>query len=152
VTAELNHIIVTASDKRRSAAFLAGILGLEVGPPVARFAPLTLANGVTLDYMDLADGPPRGVPGGEQLVTPGHYAFLVPDDVFDAALERIRAGGVAFHAEPSGGGLGSTYRSPRGGRGVYFPDPDGHLMELLTVDLDGRTAQSSEDHPSPGNL
>jgi catechol 2,3-dioxygenase-like lactoylglutathione lyase family enzyme len=111
VTVELNHTIIAARDKQQSAAFLAGILGLEVGPPVARFASLALSNSVTLDYMDLADGPPRGKVNGEQAFLPGHYAFLVSDDVFDAALDRIKRAGVAFHAEPSGGRPAEIYRS-----------------------------------------
>ncbi|HTT89364.1 MAG TPA: hypothetical protein VMF65_07385 [Acidimicrobiales bacterium] len=57
VTVELNHTIIAARDKQQSAAFLAGILGLEVGPPVARFASLALSNSVTLDYVDLAHWP-----------------------------------------------------------------------------------------------
>ncbi|HTW10759.1 MAG TPA: VOC family protein [Acidimicrobiales bacterium] len=144
MTVELNHTIVAARDKQQSAAFLAGILGLEVGPPVARFASLALSNSVTLDYMDLAHGPPRGIAKREQAFLPGHYAFLVSDDVFDAALDRIKATGIAFHAEPSGGRPGEIYRSGSGGKGVYFPDPDGHLMELLTADLSGRTAEGSD--------
>ncbi len=128
MTVELNHTIVPVRDKHASAAFLAGILGLTPSEPVARFAPLALANGVSLDYMNLADNPPS------------HYAFLVGEDTFDAAFTRITAAGLGYHAEPNGDRPGQIYHSRTGGRGVYFPDPDGHLMELLTRDLSGRTA------------
>lgn len=122
MTVELNHTIVPGRDKHASAAFLAGILGVPTSPPFARFAPIALANGVTLDYMDLGDKPPR------------HYAFLVSDDTFDAAFERITAAGIPYHAEPNGERPGELYHPRWGGRGFYFPDPDGHLMELLTRD------------------
>lgn len=148
MTVELNHTIIPARDKQVSAAFLADILGLELGPRVARFVSLPLANGVTLDYMDIADGPPRGIVTDEQAFSPGHYAFLVSEDVFDAAMERIKAARVAFHAEPGGSRPGEIYHSS-GARGVYFPDPDGHLMELLTADLSGRTAEPN-DLEGPG--
>ncbi len=131
MTVELNHTIVPARDKWASARFLAGILGIPTGVPVARFAPVPLGNGVTLDYMDLADGPPDGVQRAEQAFIPGHYAFLVPDEVFDAALARLAIAGVAYHAGPDGSGASQLYQS-QGGRGLYFRDPDAHLMELFT--------------------
>jgi len=123
---QLNHTIVPARDKHASAEFLAGILGIPTSPDVARFAPVTISNGVTLDYMNLADKPPQ------------HYAFLVSEDTFDAVFARITAAGLRYHADPNGDLPGEIYHSRTGGRGVYFPDPDGHLMEILTRDLTGR--------------
>jgi len=119
MSVELNHIIVPVKDKKASAEFLAGILGLEVGPQWGPFIPLRLSNGVTLDFDDWPDVPPQ------------HYAFLLGDAEFDAAFARIRAAGIAFYAEPSRTGRGeiNTYY---GGRGVYFDDPAGHLLELIT--------------------
>jgi catechol 2,3-dioxygenase-like lactoylglutathione lyase family enzyme len=116
---ELNHTIVTARDNRASAEFLAGILGLTVGEPVGPFVPVELANGVTLDFMN-------------RDVSPQHYAFLVSEEEFDAALARLRAAGVQtfadpFHEEPD------RINTECGGRGVYFDDPAGHAMEILTV-------------------
>jgi catechol 2,3-dioxygenase-like lactoylglutathione lyase family enzyme len=124
---QLNHTIVPARDKHASAEFLAGILGIPTSPDVARFAPVTISNGVTLDYMNLADKPPQ------------HYAFLASEDTFDAVFARITAAGLRYHADPNGDLPGEVYHSRTGGRGVYFPDPDGHLMEILTRDLTGRT-------------
>jgi catechol 2,3-dioxygenase-like lactoylglutathione lyase family enzyme len=123
---ELNHTIVPARDKHASAEFLAGILGIPTSPDVARFAPVTLSNGITLDYMNLADNPMQ------------HYAFLVSEDTFDAIFARITAAGLRYHAEPNGDLPGEIYHNRTGGRGVYFPDPDRHLMEILTRDLTGR--------------
>lgn len=131
MTAQLNHTIVYVRDKQVSANFLADILGTATSPPVARFLPVALDNGVALDYMNAADM-------GLTEPTPQHYALLVSQDTFDAAFARIVAAGLPYHGEPNGDRPGETYVSRHGGRGVYFPDPDGHLMELLTRDLAGR--------------
>jgi catechol 2,3-dioxygenase-like lactoylglutathione lyase family enzyme len=119
---ELNHTIVAARDPQASAQFLAGILGLQVDPPLAHFTPITLANQVTLDYDQSPDS-----------IQSCHYAFLATDEEFDAAFARIQDAGIAFFADPACRKAGQTYhRDSDGGRGVYFRDPDGHLMEILT--------------------
>ena len=116
---ELNHIIVHAKDKWTSAEFLAGILGLRAGPPWAHFVPVVVSNGVTLDYCDSED------------VRPTHYAFLVSDAEFDAALDRLRSAGIEIYSEHDRTGPGEFNRF-YGGRGVYFDDPNGHVLELIT--------------------
>jgi catechol 2,3-dioxygenase-like lactoylglutathione lyase family enzyme len=116
---ELNHTIVPAHDPKASAQFLAGILGLPIDPPVARFTPITLANRATLDYLQSGEFDSH------------HYAFLVSEEEFDAAFARISGGGITFFADPACQQPGQIYRS-RGRRGTYFRDPDGHLMEILT--------------------
>lgn len=118
---ELNHTIVAARDPQASAKFLAGILGLEVDPPLSHFTPVTLANGVTLDYDQSGDA-----------IQSCHYAFLTGDGEFDAAFGRIQDAGIEFFADPACQKAGQIYRRADGGRGVYFRDPDGHLMEILT--------------------
>ncbi|MEA5361142.1 VOC family protein [Amycolatopsis sp., V23-08] len=120
MSVELNHTIVWATDREASAEFLAGILGLPVGPVDGPFRPLPVANGVTLDFAT-AEGKVHGQ----------HYAFLVGDREFDAALSRLRVAGVAFWADPFHRMPGEINHEA-GGRGVYFADPDGHNMELLT--------------------
>jgi catechol 2,3-dioxygenase-like lactoylglutathione lyase family enzyme len=119
MTVELNHTIVPARDKGRSAEFLAAVLGLEVGRPWGPFAPVVVGNGVTLDFVDAGDFEEH------------HYAFLVGDDDFGPILERIRARGVGWYADPGRRQAGAVNRH-YGGRGVYFDDPDHHLMEVLT--------------------
>jgi catechol 2,3-dioxygenase-like lactoylglutathione lyase family enzyme len=119
MSVELNHTIVCVTDREKSAEFLAGILGLRTGPVTGPFVPIALANGVTLDYL------------GVDRVTSQHYAFLVGDEDFDAALARIRAAGFAYWADPFHERPGEV-NTVNGGRGVYFEDPDGHNMELLT--------------------
>jgi catechol 2,3-dioxygenase-like lactoylglutathione lyase family enzyme len=116
---ELNHIIVPAREKWTSARFLAAILGLEVGPQWGPFAPLRTTNGVTIDFVDAANFETH------------HCAFLVNEQEFDAALERLRAEGVAFYSDfmrRKSGEINHLY----GGRGVYFDGPDGHLFEIIT--------------------
>lgn len=119
MTVELNHMIVPARDKWASARFLAAILDVPVGPPWGPFVPLKLGNGVTLDFAEWQDFRPQ------------HCAFLVSDDVFDAALAHFGSNGVAIYADPARrrrGEINHLY----GGRGVYFDDPNGHLFELIT--------------------
>ncbi|MEU2180140.1 VOC family protein [Streptomyces thermolilacinus] len=121
MTADLNHTVVHASDKQASAEFLAGILGLEVGAPFGPFIPVDTGNGVTLDFYDSAEGP----------VAPQHYAFLVPDEEFDTMIDRLKAAGVTYYADPHHTEPGQVNRL-FGGRGAYFDDPDGHNMEIIT--------------------
>jgi catechol 2,3-dioxygenase-like lactoylglutathione lyase family enzyme len=117
---ELNHTIVPARDKHASAAFLADILGLPVGDEAPPFVPVRLANGVTLDFMT------------SSAVTSQHYAFLLDDTSWDAAYQRLLDRGVQTWADPDHHQPGGV--NPRwGGRGVYFPDPDGHNLEIMTA-------------------
>jgi catechol 2,3-dioxygenase-like lactoylglutathione lyase family enzyme/biotin operon repressor len=120
VSIELNHTIVACRDQERSAAFLTGILGL---PPATRFSHFHVVqadNGVSLDFSQTT---------GE--IRTQHYAFLVGEDEFDAAFGRIREQGLTYWADP-----GRTRRDEVNdrddGRGLYFENPDGHLLEILT--------------------
>ena len=119
MTVELNHTIIPAKDKWVSAKFLADILNLEAGPEWGHFVPVRTANGVTLEFDNRDD------------FRTMHFAFLVSEAEFDAAMTRIREGGVRFYATPRRerpGEINHRY----GGRGVYFDDPNGHLMEIIT--------------------
>ncbi|GHB18593.1 catechol 2,3-dioxygenase-like lactoylglutathione lyase family enzyme [Streptomyces umbrinus] len=120
MTVELNHTIVAAHDKKTSARFLAGILGLEVSPQYGPFIPVRIPNGVTLDYMD-ATGP----------IPPQHYAFLVSEDDFDTIFARIRDAGLTYWADPFHRHV-DEINTNDGGRGTYFDDPNGHNLEILT--------------------
>ncbi len=120
MTAQLNHTIVYASDRAKSARFLAGILGL---PPPVRFGPfevVELDNGVSLDFAT-ADG----------LIQPQHYAFLMSEADFDVVFGRIREQGLQYWADPTRRRPGEINHNDAG-RGVYFPDPDGHYLEVIT--------------------
>ena len=115
----LNHIIIPANDKDASAAFLADILGVEAGRQWGPFRPVQTSNGVTLDFVDSTD------------VRTQHYAFLVDDAEFDAGFTKLKARGVSYFADPHRQHPGEINHH-WGGRGVYFEDPNGHLLELIT--------------------
>ena len=119
MTVQLNHTIVPAHDKHASAQFIADILGIEVAGEFDPFVQVQLANDVTLDYMNSTS------------FSSQHFAFLVDDEVFDAAYARLRARGVQTWADPDHHEPDSI-NTRWGGRGVYFPDPAGHNMEILT--------------------
>ena len=117
---ELNHIIVWCRDNHRSSAFMARILGRPDPVPFMHFMVVALDNGVSLDFMQK-----------EGKVSPQHYAFLISEDDFDAAFARIGAEGIEYWADPGRAHPGEINHHD-GGRGVYFPDPDDHLLELIT--------------------
>ncbi|MGH6706457.1 MAG: VOC family protein [Sphingomicrobium sp.] len=118
--AELNHTIVWCSDKHRSADFLTAILGLPQARAFFHFLVVDLKNGVSLDYYQ-KEGP----------VAQQHYAFLVSDEEFDAGFNWIKSEGLTFWADPARTMPGEINHH-FGGRGVYFFDPDEHLLELIT--------------------
>ncbi len=121
MTIQLNHTIVNSRDKAAASGFLATLFGL---PPAVPFGPHFLAvkiGGVTLDFCDTGDDP----------LQVQHYAFLVGEDDFDAIFGRIQARGLKYWADPGRTRQGQINRHD-GGRGVYFEDPSGHLLEIIT--------------------
>jgi catechol 2,3-dioxygenase-like lactoylglutathione lyase family enzyme len=120
VAVQLNHTIVSSRDKRRSATFLAEILGLPSPTPYGPFLVVELDNGASLDFDD-TDGQ----------IERQHYAFLIGEDDFDQIFGRIRDRGIEHWADPFQRRPGEINHND-GGRGVYFADPDGHLLEVIT--------------------
>jgi catechol 2,3-dioxygenase-like lactoylglutathione lyase family enzyme len=117
---ELNHTIVPAHDKEASAKFLAQILDLPYEGNLSHFAIVRVNDGLTLDY-DHADH-----------FDWHHYAFKVDDDRFDQIFERIEARKIAYGSGPTTpDDMKINHR--RGGRGFYFLDPNGHMMEVFTA-------------------
>jgi len=117
---QLNHTIVSAHVKQASADFLAGILGLSTPAPFGPFVMVQTDNEVTLDFVDSA---------GE--IVPQHYAFLVGDGEFEEIFGRIREREISYWADPYHREPGEI-NTRDGGRGLYFDDPDGHNLEILT--------------------
>jgi catechol 2,3-dioxygenase-like lactoylglutathione lyase family enzyme len=117
---KLNHTIVPARDKNFSAAFLTEILGLRAPTPFGPFMTVELDNEVTLDFVDST---------GQILMR--HFAFLVSEREFDEILARVRERGLGYWADPYKG-RPNEINTADGGRGVYFDDPDGHKLEILT--------------------
>ena len=122
MSVELNHTIVWCRDKQRSSAFLARILGRLAPTPFSHFMVVELDNGVSLDFMEKE---------GDGAVALQHYAFLIGEEDFDAAFARIRADGLSYWADPARSRANEINRHD-GGRGLYFTDPDGHLLEIIT--------------------
>ncbi len=120
MTVQLNHTIVSTHDKEKSATFLAAILGLPDPTRYGPFLGVQADNGVTLDFMDTSDD-----------ITPQHYAFLISEAEFDEIFGRIQERGLPYWADP-GRTRPSQINHGDGGRGVYFQDPDGHLLEIIT--------------------
>ncbi|MEZ5652944.1 MAG: VOC family protein [Burkholderiaceae bacterium] len=120
MAAILNHTIVWCRDAGVSAGFLAEMLDLEPAERFFQFHVVTLGNGVSLDFMS-KEGP----------VSIQHYAFLVDEPQFDKTLARIRAREIPHWADPARSRAGQI-NTHWGGRGVYFTDPDGHLLEIIT--------------------
>ena len=125
MTAMLNHTIVHARDKEATARHLTTVLGLPPHTTFGPFAVVQLANGVSLDVAD-----DHGTPH------PQHYAFLVDDDEFDAIHGRIQDRGLEWWADPFHRRPGEVNHDD-GGRGLYWNDPNGHSLEIITVPYGG---------------
>jgi catechol 2,3-dioxygenase-like lactoylglutathione lyase family enzyme len=120
MSVRLNHTIVWCRDKRRSATFLAEVLGRPTPTRFGPFLVVELDNGVSLDFHET-----------EGEIAPQHYAFLIGEDDFDDIFGRIRQRGLEYWADPGRSRRGEINRND-GGRGVYFEDPDGHFLEVIT--------------------
>jgi catechol 2,3-dioxygenase-like lactoylglutathione lyase family enzyme len=96
------------------------MLGLSAPTRWGPFEVVRTANDANIDFMDV---------DGE--ITPQHYAFLVDDAEFDEILGRVRARELRYWADPAQTQEGEINHHD-GGRGVYFEDPNGHLMEIIT--------------------
>ena len=117
---ELNHTIVWCHDKMRSSAFLADLLGRPAPRPFFHFMVVDLDNGVSLDFMEK-----------EGDVALQHYAFLIGDEDFDAVHQRLGKAGMIYWADPARTKPNEINRH-FSGRGLYFEDPNGHLLEVIT--------------------
>ena len=116
----LDHTIVPAKDKRASATFFAEIFGLKVKPGGGYFAQVQVNDSLTFDFAD------------EEEPQSHHYAFHISDAEFEAIYERVKAKGLTYGSGPYNHTDGKIY-TRRGGRGFYFEDPNGHLLEVMTV-------------------
>jgi catechol 2,3-dioxygenase-like lactoylglutathione lyase family enzyme len=120
MTIQLDHTIVPAKDKEAAARFFARIFGLSYDGPQSHFAPVRVNEFLTMDF------------DHEDNFEPHHYAFRVSDDEFDAIFGRIEEEGIAYGSGPrSADNMEINHR--RGGRGCYFRDLDGHLLEIKTT-------------------
>jgi catechol 2,3-dioxygenase-like lactoylglutathione lyase family enzyme len=120
MTIQFNHTILYAHDSEASAKFLGEMLGLPAPVKWGPFVVVKTDNGTNLDYMD-TDGE----------ITSQHYAFLVDEPNFDAIFARIRARNLPYWADS--GQVQQGQINPRdGGCGLYFEEPNGHFLEIIT--------------------
>jgi catechol 2,3-dioxygenase-like lactoylglutathione lyase family enzyme len=115
----LNHTIVPAHDKDASAKFFAHMFGLKYEGAMGHFAPVRINETLTLDFDNW------------DKFEMHHYAFHVGDAEFDAIFGRIKEAGIPYGSGPFSQ-EDMRINERRGGRGVYFKDPNGHVLELLT--------------------
>jgi catechol 2,3-dioxygenase-like lactoylglutathione lyase family enzyme len=116
----LDHTIVPARDKLASAKFFAEVFGLSVKPGDGYFAQVQLNDSLTFDFAD------------EPEPQSHHYAFHISEAEFDAIYNRVKSKGLPYGSGPYNHSDGKIY-TRRGGRGFYFEDPNGHLLEVMTV-------------------
>ena len=119
--AQLNHTIVHARDRNASAQFYAEILGLPQPRSFGPFMVVDTANGVSLDFISAND---------DEIIIE-HYAFLVSEAEFDEIFARIKARNLDYWADPAARRKGEINHHD-GGRGVYWRDPNGHYLEIIT--------------------
>lgn len=134
MTVHLNHTIVAARDKLAAATFLTEILDLPAPSLLGPFA-IAAVGDTSLDYVDTEDE-----------IASRHFAFLVAEMEFDEIFARIRSRGLSYWADP--------FRRQRDeinqwddGRGVYFDDPNGHLLEIITRPYGSGGVAVSHPHP-----
>lgn len=125
-TVNFDHTIVPSTDKHASAAFYAEFLRLPAARTEEPFLALDMGNDVALYFA-----------GWDTEVTPQHYAFLISEDGFDSVYALLTDRGMTYWADAQATRAGEINHDD-GGRGVYFRDPDGHFLEVLTVRYGGR--------------
>ena len=116
----LDHTIVPTRDKLASAKFFAEIFGLNVQPGEGYFAQVQVNDSLTFDFADETEPQSH------------HYAFHISDAEFEAIYRRVKAKGLPYGSGPYNHTDGKIY-TRRSGRGFYFEDPNGHLLEVMTV-------------------
>jgi catechol 2,3-dioxygenase-like lactoylglutathione lyase family enzyme len=117
---QLNHTIVHARDRDATAAFFTELLGLPDATTFGPFRVVQVANDVSLDVVANAGD-----------ITSQHYAFLVSEGEFDEILGRIKQRGLTYWADPSHH-VANEHNTNDGGRGLYWSDPNGHNLEIIT--------------------
>ena len=120
--------VIYVDDLPRAVDFYAHILGLERQMSDSRFAAFTVSAGqVFLIFLRGATGIGVPTPGG--FIPPHdasgsqHFAFGIGANQIDSWTSKLAEAGVKVE---------STVDWPRGARSLFFRDPDGHLVELVT--------------------
>lgn len=117
----LNHTIVASHDRVLSARYYARIFGFEFVKEWGHFAVVKVNSTLTLDFMN------------KKNFSSNHYAFKVSEQQFDEIFERIKSDDIIFGSGPNSlddGQINTRFA----GRGLYFKDPNGHILEIITTD------------------
>jgi catechol 2,3-dioxygenase-like lactoylglutathione lyase family enzyme len=131
----LNHHIVDARDAEAAALFFSDILGLEQPMKLGHFTVLKVSGDTTLDFVDTEDR-----------IVPRHYAFLVTEVEFDEIFSRIVARQLPYWSDPQHRDQNNINQWDDG-RGVYFNDPNGHRLEILTRPYGSGGTHAQHPHP-----
>ncbi len=119
----LNHTIIPSKNNCKSARFYERIFGFEFIKEWGHFAVVKVNSTLTLDFQT------------KEKFYPLHFAFKVNDYEFDQILSRIKEENIAFGSGP-GDRKNRKINTRYNGRGAYFDDPDGHILEIITTDYD----------------
>ena len=130
----LNHTIVSAGDKSLAATFLAEMLALEPPKQVGHFAVVEVGD-TSIDFVD-----------AEGEIQQRHLAFLVSEPEFDAIFTRIQSRQIRYWADPRRT-QADAINHWDDGRGVYFDDPNGHLLEVITRPYGSGGLEAEHPHP-----
>lgn len=117
----LNHTIVPCFNNVESAKFYCRLFGFEYIGEFSRFIVVRVNDTLCLDF------------DSRDKFESNHYAFKVSEQEFDEIFERLQTGNINYGSGPCEADdmkINHNY----GGRGVYFRDQNGHLLEMLTAD------------------
>ena len=117
----LSHTIVPCFDTVEPAKFYCRLFGCKYIGEFSHFIVVRVNDTLCLDF------------DNRDKFESNHYAFKVSEQEFDEIFERLQAEDIKYGSGPMESDdmkINHNY----GGRGVYFRDQNGHLLELLTVD------------------
>nr|WP_232662271.1 VOC family protein [Pseudonocardia sp. TRM90224] len=123
---EFDHVALPARDAERSARFLADLLGgVQPRPegPDGDMSSVPVGDGAMLLYMTV---------GATDDIPRGHLALRVDPDRFAGVVAGLRERGIAFGNNPAEPENGETTDCLGEAGRLYFSDPDGHLLEVVT--------------------
>lgn len=123
MTITLNHTIVPCFDKEASADLYCRLFGFEKLGKFSRFTVVRVNDTLCLDF------------DSREKFESNHYAFKVSEQEFDEIFARLEAEKLNYGSGPSES-ENMKINHNYGGRGVYFRDQNGHLLEMLTADYE----------------
>lgn len=129
VPISLDHTILEVRDLAESVAFYRDVVGLESRGRSGPFEVMLITPDLALDLQMRSEPASR------------HLAFGMDRRTFDATFARIKKSGTPFGDGPS---TPTSMRGPGRSSGVhgksdsvYFHDPSGHILEILTYEFGG---------------